>query len=242
MSRVGALARSDLRSIGRDTLLLPLLVSLPLLVLAVRLLAVPATAWAAARGLDLRPHHPFIVAALLAVDVPLSLGSIVGLLLLDERDDGSLKALRVTPLGLAGYARYRLAGAAAFAFVVVLVGLPAVGLLPGAVVLAALPAVLPACLVPAVVGLALVNVAADKVEGLAVAKVIALVLAAPLLAWWFPDRWWSPLLALSPTYWPIQALWGAAAGGPAWPWALVGLIYNLALFGVLSRRFLHRPG
>lgn len=231
------LLRADLRGLTRDPLLGPLLLMGPLLILLVRVVVPPAQGWTAARfGLDLAVYYPFLLGALFVLDVPMNVGALLGMTVLEERDDRTLDALQVTPLGLFGYAVYRLAVATTIGLVYLVVGLPATGLVPPGRLLAALPAALPGALVAPVAGLAVVSIARNKVEGLAVFKIGALVLAAPLATWFLEGRW-TLLLGIAPTYWPLQALWRAIDGRPAWPFAAVGVAYIGILLALLLRRF-----
>jgi fluoroquinolone transport system permease protein len=78
--------------------------------------------------------------------------------------------------------------------------------------------------------------AANKVEGLALMKGLAVFMLGPLAAF-FMDSSWQLLLGFLPTYWPAKAFWVAGEGGNFWYYLLVGLIYNPLLLIVLLRRF-----
>jgi fluoroquinolone transport system permease protein len=91
----------DIRSIGRDSLL-RWIVILPLVVaVAARWLA-PVLVANVERFLsfDLMPFYPAVMSYLLLLMVPYMAGFVIGFLLLDQRDDGTLTALQVTPLSL----------------------------------------------------------------------------------------------------------------------------------------------
>lgn len=230
-----ALARTDLRSVRRDTLLLPLFVVVPALVVAVRLALAPVHGVVLESfGIDLRPYYAWGASALFAVQLPFMLGGIVGLMILDERDDGTLTALAVTPLGLAGYARYRLAMACGLGLLLVAGGVPVSGLLDAPTMLRALPALVPALLLVPVGALMMLALAGNKVEGLAVMKGLGFVMLLPL-ADYFVGGPWTAVLALAPTWWPLQAVWAAADAAPVWPWALGGGLYGAVLLAVLAR-------
>lgn len=231
-----ALARTDLRALRRDTLLLPLLVVVPALVVAVRLALPPLRELVLETfALDLATYYAWGASALFGVQLPFMLGGIVGLMVLDERDDGTLAALAVTPLGLGGYARYRLGTACALALLLLAGGLPVSGLLDGATVLRSLPALGPALLLVPLSALAMLALAGNKVEGMAVLKGLGFVLLVPL-ADYFVEAPWTPLLAAVPTWWPVRGLWAAAAGTAVWPWALGGIAYGGLLLALLAHR------
>lgn len=241
MRAVAAYARADLRSIWRDPFT-RLLVAGPILLVAVVRLAEPVLAgvMAAEAGIRAADHHAAAAAFLLLMVVPFLFGSLLGLLLLDDRDDGILTALRVTPVSLGGYAGYRAGLACALTAVVLVPALPASGLLT-VTLPAALPAIALSALLAPLPAFLLAGLAANKVEGMAVLKAMGLPLFAPVLAG-FTDASWRWAFAVVPTFWPAEALLRADAGVPTWPIVIPGTAYLLALSAAAARRFLHRAG
>jgi hypothetical protein len=158
----------------------------------------------------------------LVLHVPLMLGSVAGLLLLEDRDAGLLPALGTAPGALATMLAHRLAATATLAASAVGGGLlltgaghPAgvVGLLATAVACGAVSTV-PALLMGAL--------GRDRAQGIALMKVLGVPLYAPL-AWWYVGGPLGWLFALVPTGWVVRASWtasplaatGLAAGGTA---------------------------
>lgn len=225
----------DLRAIARDSMLL--LVTLGSLALAwlIRSGVPLATPWLLAQyGFDLRPLYPLIM-SLVVVMASSMAGTVVGFLLLDERDDGTLRALLVTPVPLSAYVAYRL-------------GLPIVLTLlitPLAVHIAGLITIplwqlllvsLPASLSGATMALLLVALAENKVAGLAVTKVLQGIQALPLAAFFLtPPFQWSA--GIVPSYWPLAVYWRMVAGEPFWGYWGVGMIVNGVTLGILMRRY-----
>jgi hypothetical protein len=146
-------------------------------------------------------------------------------------------------LSLAGYVGYRLSAGAALTLVGVAAGLPASGLLPAgtSVVGVAAACALASGFAP-LPALALVALAGNKVEGLAVMKVVTVPLFLPVASW-FTTAPWAASFAVLPTAAPAQVLWGAMQGRLAWGWFLVGATWN-GVLGVLlwqrTWRRLHR--
>ena len=104
------LAPLDARSIGRDGLMrilpaVPLLVVLPVRFVLPVLLARLGDVF----GMPLDAYYPGIASAALLLISPSLYGLLVGFLLLDQRDENTLTALRVTPLPVRSYLLYRLA-------------------------------------------------------------------------------------------------------------------------------------
>lgn len=237
MVALRAFGANDLKSIKRDSLLIYMLIIPPIMVLAVRLL-VP---WLTGRlaesfGFDLVPYYPMLLSFFFVLQLPLLFGLLVGLLILDERDDDTLTALRVTPISMTGYALYRGGAAALLSALYVIIALPLTGLTPYAL----LPAVIPVAVLSGILapffGLVIATFATNKVEGLALMKALGFFLLGPLAAY-FIDSNWRLLLGVLPTYWPAEAFWVASEGGNFWPYVAIGAIYNVLLVALLLRRF-----
>lgn len=226
---------NDLRNVLRDSTLLTFLLA-PLLGVAVLRLAVPvAAAYLDGRyGFDLAAYYPLLL-SLLMLGLPMGFGALVGFMVLDERDDDTLTALRVTPASMAGYAGYRISTAVLMSFVYALGCISLTGLVPAALLPNLVPAALLAGLFSPLVALLLVTLADNKVEGLALSKAFGVFILGPLAAY-FVGPGWQLLFGAIPTYWPAKALWVAADGGNAWPYALTGLVYHLLLLALFLRR------
>ncbi len=168
-------------------------------------------------------------------------------MVLFEKGEATLFALVSTPLRFGEYLASKLATLSALAVVMSLIVVVAsygfafdAALLMLGVIPSLLPAVAPVALhsglMAPLVALILVVFAANKVEGLALMKGLAVFMLGPLAAF-FMDSSWQLLLGVLPTYWPAKAFWVAGEGGNFWPYILVGLIYNLLLLIVLLCRF-----
>lgn len=220
----------DARLVGRDEMLrmmlfLPLLAALPMrFVLPVVLARIGA-----GLGMDVMGWYDLIGGSALLLLPAIACGTVVGLLLLDMRDDRTLLALRVSPLPLWATLGYRLGLPLLLAPPLSLLSLVIGGMAkPG--VLALLPAALAAAPLGAIYALALAAFAANKVQGLALMKATSALLPAPLLALAVPPAW-EPLFGLLPTYWPVRA-YMAALAGDGWGWALaLGAWAYAALLG-----------
>lgn len=237
MAVLRAFGVNDLKSVRRESLLLYMLVIPPVMVVAVRLIIPAATDYATAGfGLDLVPYYPLLLSFFFVLQLPLVFGLLVGLLILDERDDDTLTALRVTPISMRGYALYRGGSAVLLSIFYVLVSLPLTGIMPEMLLPALLPiAVLSGLMAPAC-ALTLATFAGNKVEGLALMKALGILLLGPLAAYFVSSNW-QLLFGLFPTYWAAKAFWVASEGGNFWPYFLAGAAYNLALIALLLRRF-----
>lgn len=234
-----AFAANDLRAVGRDPLLATLLLVPWLMVAGVRLVVPPVTAWLAAdAGVDLVTWYPLIASLFFVLQLPLLLGALGGLLVLDERDDATLTALRVTPVTLACLLAYRGAAVAGLSAVFLVVCLRLSGLAPPPLS-ALVPVALLAALGAPLTGLLLVAFAANKVEGLALVKGLGVLMLGPAAAF-FVRSPWQLLAGLLPTYWPAKAYWQASAGAATWPFLLAGLACQALLITWLARRAMAR--
>ena len=188
LSLVRRLGSVDLRNVRRDPLLRWAL-ALPLLVAVLLRWGLPALAdWLRVRFyFDLAPYNPLLTGAYVLV-APSVVGFIRGFLLLDERDDRVLDAIRVTPVSMNGLLLYRLGVPLVVGILVTVAGFSLVNLitLPTTALFAA--AALAACSGP-ILALFLVSFAENKVSGFAMAKLFSAVSNLSLMAWFLPMPW-----------------------------------------------------
>jgi fluoroquinolone transport system permease protein len=230
-----ALAPADLLSLRRDPFLAWMILLPAAVALFLRVALAPLAAWLArTTGFDLWTLTPVIMGSYLAL-APLLVGLVTGFLLLDARDEGSLAALRTTPVRPADYLLYRLSLPLGLGVVVTLVCYPLVGQLP--LPLADLLAVaLLAAFAAPLMALALAGFAENKVAGLALFKGLNVLVMLPIAAYFLPMPW-QLAAGIIPVYWPLKVLWLAASGAPyGWAW-VVGLAVNGVAVWLLLRRF-----
>jgi hypothetical protein len=225
--RMLRLVRADVLNVARDPMLL-LATGMSLAPALILALARPAMDEAAQAAFGIvRISHYFLPVALL---VPATLiGWVTGFLLLEERDEGTLLAVDVTPLGKSGLLAYRAAIAALLAFAVTLYAWPLVmaEAPPPFVLLMAVLVGLNAVSFAAVLPL----IARNKVEGLAVTKLTNLFAVAPLLAAIpSPFRY---IAGIIPSYW-IGELLGLTSVAPLAPWLAASIAPALSIAVVLA--------
>lgn len=209
---VASLARVDRRTLLTDGLMLLLVAGIALIAVALRWFGGPGLAWVDARhDVDLTPHLPAIWAFVLMIHVPVMLGTVTGLLFLEDRDAELFPALAVTPAGLRTVLTYRLGATALAASIAVAVG-SALAAVPHEAGAAGVVAIAIAggavAVVPAVL---LAALAQDRVQGMALAKVLTVPLYLPV-AWWFVDGPAGWVFAVTPTGLASQTLWADGAG------------------------------
>jgi fluoroquinolone transport system permease protein len=233
---IRALGPLDARGVGRDALLRWLIV-LPIgIALAIRGV-LPALLERAAPLLPFDPlalYAPLMAYVLLLI-TPLLTGMVIGFQLLDQRDDGVLDALRVTPPRLRGYLAYKLTLPVLVGIGLTMITFPLAGLNAGGPVALLLAALAIAPHGP-LFALFLAGFAANKVQGFALTKISNVLLMLPIAALFVPAAW-QPLLAVAPGYWPARLLWALQSGAPEAPIFLAAaLAYQVLLGWVLLRR------
>lgn len=233
---VRSLAAADRRSLVGDGLLLMLVGSVPLLAVTMRLIATVGVTWAADRyDIALRGYLPLIAAVLLVLHTPVIFGTLAGLLLLEDRDAGLLAPLETTRAGIRTLVGYRLAATVVVTSVTLALTLPLAGVTHAAGLAGWLLTAVAAGAVSVVPALLLAALARNRVQGVAVMKLIGLPLYLPLGAWFVTGavRWaFAPL----PTAWTAWTAW-APTLDRALVMALGTVVLSAALAVPLARRF-----
>jgi fluoroquinolone transport system permease protein len=237
-----ALLHADSRVLWRDPLL-GWILALPIgLALLLRpLIPRVQEALLAGAGFDLTPYHSLVMGCYL-MTAPGMVGMVIGFLFLDERDARTLTALRTTPLSMRQYLAYRVAVPLLLGTVSTLIGYPLTGLTPLGLS-SLLPIAIVAGLSAPILALVLAIAAPNKVAGFAVAKVMNSMNLLPVAAYFVP-RPLQFMAGVFPPYWPMRALWSAAAGESHGGYLVIGtVISGLALLlaaWLFDRRLLQR--
>ena len=236
-SRFFRLMVSDAKNIARD----------PMLIAVTGLSIAPAIGlWFGRAALDDAALTAFGVAQFSAFLVPVALvlpalliGWVTGFLMLEDRDDGALLALDVTPPGKAGFFAYRVTVTAGVAAGVTLFAAPLVipdsgaGLVLLVALFIAAEAVIASLLLPVV--------ARNKVEGWALTKLINIASLAPLVA--FAPSPWRYIAGILPPYWVGELVWPLPASSIGLPVAVaLGTVVHLATIALLFQLLRKRAG
>lgn len=235
--RLRRLIAGDAMNIARD----------PMLVFATLMSIAPSIAfWFVRAPMDSAAEAAFGITHISRHLIPIALlvpafliGWVTGFLLLEDRDEGTLLAVDVTPVGKSGFLAYRVAITAILAAAITLFAWPLVipeQPLPMAGLIALLVA---ANAVAAAV--ALPALARNKVEGLAVTKLTNLISVVPLVAAIpSPFRF---VAGIVPAYW-VGELLGLSdvAMPPIWISVLLALVTHAVAVVVLFKLFARRAG
>ncbi len=233
-----ALGPIDLRGVRRDSTL-SWMVFVPLVsALALRWGLPPLSARLLERyDFDLTPYYPALLAYFFVVMTPVVFGTLIGFLLLDEKDDKTLTALQVTPLSLNGYMAYRITIPVLLTLLMMFVIFP-LSMLDDLPLLHILITALAAAPLSPLFALYLASMAQNKVQGFALMKLSGFLLLVPIFAF-FTSSGWELAFGLIPTYWPMKVYWMLTSGQTedVWVYVLVAVLYQSAVTALFAKRF-----
>lgn len=186
-------------------------------------------------GLRFSDTYPLWVSFISLWQGALMPGVILAFLLLDEKEDGTLTAMRVTPVPTSQYLAWRVSLPAALAFLLAITLGPVMGHAPvhlGQLV----PLSAGAALAAPIITLLLAHYAHDKVQGFAFTK-FAGVAGLVILGGYFVPEPWQWCCGLFPPFLIAKAYWMAHAGTAGWylPLLLGTGLQVLILRWILSR-------
>ena len=229
------LAPNDLRLIWRDGFLLLLLLVSPLTCLALRWLG-PYLTGVVAEWVELERYYGLILANFVIGGQPVLLGAVVGILFIEERDEGTLLALQASPLSLRSFLGYRLLAAMGLSVVFTSIGVPLASLVSVSLLELLAAAALASLAVP-LVALTYAVYLQNKVQAVTSIKLVQAWGGLPVLLYFAPTPWqWIGSLP-GPLYYPMRLFWSAADGRVEWWLILPGLIVQGAALLWLLRRF-----
>ncbi|MVO98595.1 hypothetical protein [Paenibacillus lutrae] len=203
MTKYRALLANDIRYAWRDPVLMAALFG-PLLLLLLSRYGFPvASYWlGSSYSFNLDEYRGF-AASLLMMIIPLLIGMLVGLLMLDERDENVIVYYSVTPFMGRGYLVYRLTLPTLLCIVLSMLFLVFSGFMLFR--LGYLLVLILLAMEAPLFALFLAAFAANKVEGLVLSKIGGLFIIGPAVAYFIPNTW-QFLGAWVPTYWPAKVL------------------------------------
>ena len=238
------LGRSDAKLLRRDRFPLFMFGFVIYIVVALRLLLPWANGYLTENGilpnetiaLSLSDFYPMLVAYMAIFTGALMVGTVIGFMLLDEKDHQTLHAMLVTPVSLDQYVLYRVGLPVVMAFVIIVGMVLGIGqaLVPWWQLLLIAAG---GALTAPITTLFYATFAENKVQGFAYAKFTGVAGWIIMLGWFVPPPYqW--LFGLFPPFWIAKAYWMAFAGQPLWWLALiVGIVLQLALIRWLMSLF-----
>lgn len=239
MKRLLLLSLGDLKNISRDPMLSIVLISPLLLALVLKaVLPVAAAAAWAKLSFDLTVHYPFIISMTFPF-VPMLVGMLAGLMILEDLDENILAYFAVTPVSKAGYLAYRLTAPVFLSFILSVVMVWIIGLVPvnyPRLILVLLMASLEAPMMALFLG----AFASNRIEGLALTKAFGIFLLAPLPGYLLASPW-RLAAGILPPYWVSMSFLAGVEGSPLFgifiaAGLLVHAVYIYPLLGRFNRK------
>ncbi|MCJ8325049.1 MAG: hypothetical protein HRU29_09160 [Rhizobiales bacterium] len=237
-------ARNDRKLIFRDKFLVFMTIISIIIAIIMRYLLPWADAALIEKGLmpsasipyALHDLYPMLVSFTALYNGGIISGMVAGFLLLDEKDEGTLQALIVTPVPLHYYTIYRFGLASIFSAVVMFIMVYIINIL----LLPAWQLVLlciSASQVSTIVALFLVLTAQNKVQGFAMGKFTSIAGFTIMIGWFVPDTWqW--LLGIFPPFLVHKAYWLALEGNNLWWLALaIGTLAQIIAIYFMAKKF-----
>ncbi|OCL26462.1 hypothetical protein U472_10720 [Orenia metallireducens] len=231
MKRILTLFKNDLKNIIREIMLIYIM-SGPIILATLIRYGVPILRERFIEKVDLVNYYPLITGYFILF-VPILIGMVSGFLLLDERDEGVVQALVLTPLSKRGYIIYRIFMPMLISLIYILILTPFLGLVEVPVLNLIVVALLSMFESP-ITALFLTVFAGNKVEGLAFSKGLGLFMMAPLAR--LIESRWTVLARLIPFYWAVESFLVIGEKGFYFN-ILIGLLIHLLLLFVLLKKF-----
>ncbi|RSK26245.1 hypothetical protein EJF36_04895 [Bacillus sp. HMF5848] len=241
MRRMFALAGSDIRQIQKDPILV-VAILLPVLFAVLIRFALPVLTEKLNdfNLLDLSNHYDLIIGIGLLI-TPIMMGFLIGFIVLDERDEELLMFFSITPLTKTGYVYYRLISPILLTFVLSFVFMYVQGIVSFEVI-TFLPIAVLNALGSSLFTMAMVMFASNKVEGLALSKVLNLTLVVPIIPYIFKNPVML-LFGIVPTYWPVMAFVERYSSiGTFVLYVIVGFVINMAWLIWMTKKFENKIG
>ncbi|MCZ6617879.1 MAG: hypothetical protein O7E57_07075 [Gammaproteobacteria bacterium] len=229
------LVPGDLRLIWRDGFLLIFIVFvLPCACLVFREL-VPYAGELVVEWVDLEPYYGLILASVVIAGQPVMLGFVIGILFIEERDEGTLLALKASPLSLTSFLGYRLLVGMGLNVVLTTIGVYFAGLVSVSLFEILAASALASLGVP-LIALFYAIYISNKVQAIMLLKPVQIWGGLPTLLFFVPTPWqWIGSVPM-PLYYPMRLFWSAADGHAEWWLILPGLIIpGVAVFWLLRR-------
>ena len=229
---------ADLRNWVRDPMLGIAAIGPFALAVVIRF-GTPLVAGLAAPAFTLEPFYPVITGSMVTFG-PSIYGFVVGMFILEDREQGVLTAYRTSPLSVRGYLLYRGITAYVLSVLATLPALAIIGLVevPLAVLVGS---VMVGALGGPVIAFVFATLASNSIEGIAFSKLVNLIVLGPAVVVALVPEPVQFAAVILPTYWPVKAIVTGIAGDPFWVLFLSGgLVVHLLGIAVLGRWFASR--
>lgn len=228
-----SIVRIDLKNIFRDSVMAAMFF-VPLIILAIIRLGVPALA-EYVPGVN---EYARYIVALFASLVGLFPAFLMAFVMMDEKDGYVNQVIRVIPFNISGLMLVRVLFMLTISITNCMVILMCNGLtiLP---VLKALTLAVDFALFAPLATLAIVTLASNKIEAMALLKGVSFVLIIGAIQFLVAGPW-KYLLGIVPVFWPFRSFDANADTATFYLTSAAGIAYQLALIWILFRTFLKK--
>lgn len=226
------LSLTDFRQILREQLLWVMFIFAPVIQFTLARWLIPVLM----EQFPILNGYQFLILGAMCLQVVSGIGFVIAMMILDEKDDGILTAIRVLPLSSAAFLAYRLLAATLVALVFAFGMCWGSGLIDLSVWQAGVAAILFALTSPAVT-LFMSTFGDNKVEGLAMYKGVNLVLLLPIASFFTPAIW-SYTFGWIPAFWSFRIIADLDTQSTiTWFYFATGIILHSLLIAWLFIRF-----
>jgi fluoroquinolone transport system permease protein len=233
--------RADAKRIFRDRFLLYIVTYLPLFALAFRWV-IPWLTENVQDKVDITPYYP-VICVIFVLILPYIMGCVLGLQLLEEKDEKCLDALAVTPFSIHRYFFFRAWAYAAVGSVLLVIAHEAMGIVRSISLFQLCVVAASFTLSTGLSALFVAILAKNQVQGFAVLKASGVPFIIPTLSFFVPQHW-DLLFGVIPLYWPIKAYYIAVQGGGAsvffWTAITAAIVTQVIALILLYRAFERR--
>lgn len=236
MRNIFVLSMNDLRNIRRDPILFLIIIG-PILLTFLFRYSLPIVDKLLYQQFEFRLlQYNDLIMGFVMLLVPFLVGILVGLIIMDEKDENLLIYYAVTPLTKQGYLLYRLSIPFILSFLLSIV----MWVLNGYIelnMLKLLPLAMLTALQAPVFALAMSVFATNKVEGLAFAKASGVILCIPFFVYFLSSSW-AMIGLVFPTFWVSYAFFYSFESTTMYIFFLIGgLIIHILYIQFLLKKF-----
>ncbi|KZN22491.1 ABC transporter [Haladaptatus sp. R4] len=221
-----AMARADFRNLIRDPLLWFTFLTPLLLALMVRF-GVPWLATMAGPAIPLHQYYSLIVGSM-ALAAPGIFGFVIGIIVLEDREQSVLTAYVTSPLSSTGYLGYRFTTTYLLSVIVTIPTVWLTGLIPVPPAIIVGTAAVSSLTAP-LFAFSLGAVASNTVEGIAVSKFANIIMLGPSAVIALVPEPIQFAIGVLPMYWPVKAFVVGVGGGGEW---IVYLLLGVCSHGI----------
>lgn len=236
MNKLLSLSVTHSKRIFRDPFLL-FITFLPLFVSLLFRILIPELQQLLINHFDLRLYYPLIMVFLIMIS-PMFFGWVIGFSLLDDRDEDILAYMSVTPLQKSGYLGFKIIAPVLISVIQGYLVLVIADLCPMNY-LKLLPVIILMAIETPIFALAQGVLASNKVEGLAVGKLLGIALIGPFASYFF-DSPFAYLAGIFPPFWITESYFND--GAHYWLSLAVGLLIHIIFLVGLTRIFNRKQG